>query len=486
MTSLRPAPWEQTGYGDIVGAARSGDGVDVSFANGETVTVSPGLLGVPGAADFTLETDPEDPTRLRTSWADGTRDVDWSVIRAATDELFASELRARDTEESHRFGRRIRALRENRNLAQADVAKLADMAAPQLSKLEKGESDMRLSTLRSLLRAMNASFEDISGPDAPEFSGAALGRLAKAAGVHEAVVKLIAAHVPPAQIGATLGRAFGWSDAELNAGQLGVPAFAVDVRFKASSPQPENSPLLPMAHCVSAITAAGFDSPVGEVPADPRELRRELLGDSNGPVTLEMLLGWAWAHGILVIPLMGPGGFHAAVWSIEGRPVIVVKESRTLVAFWLFDIAHELGHIARGHLVAGGVVDLTSPTDPNTDDDLEREATDYALELLLPDHEALIADIHERAKPDPANKFKWVVKAVAEHANLSPSLLGVAAAYQLTDLAEPKDRWGSATNLGAADGSGRETAESYYRAHVPLAKLTDIDAGLIRSVVLSS
>jgi Zn-dependent peptidase ImmA (M78 family) len=222
------------------------------------------------------------------------------------------------------------------------------------------------------------------------------------------------------------------------------------------------------------------------VPADPQELRRELLGDSNGPVTLEMVLGWAWAHGILVIPLMGPGGFHAAVWSIEGRPVIVVKESRTLVAFWLFDIAHELGHIARGHLAAGGVVDLTSPTDPNTDDDLEREATDYALELLLPDHEALIADIHERAKSDPANKFKWVVKAVAERANLSPSLLGVAAAYQLTDLAEPKDRWGSATNLGAADGSGRETAESYYRAHVPLAKLTDIDAGLIRSVVLSS
>ena len=356
----------------------------------------------------------------------------------------------------------------------------------QLSKLEKGESDMRLSTLRSLLRAMDASFEDISGPGAAEYSGAALGRMAKTAGIHETVIKLIAAHVAPAKIGATLGRAFGWSEAELNTGQLGVPAFAVDVRFKASSPEPENSPLLPMAHIVSAITAAGVDSPVGEVPADPAELRRELLGAGQGPVTLKMLLAWAWAHGIIVIPLMGTGGFQAAVWSVEKRPVIVVKESRALVAFWLFDIAHELGHIACGHLANGGIVDLTSPTKPDTQDALEREATDYALNLLLPGHETLIAEIHERAKSDPRNKFKWVVKAIAEHANLSPSVLGVAAAYQLTDLAEPKDRWGSATNLGAADGSGRESAESYYRAHVPLAGMTEIDAGLIRSVVLSS
>lgn len=485
MSSPDPAPWEQPGYSDIVGAARTGDGVAVSFQNGETVTVSPGLLGVPGS-EFALETDAEDPTRLRATWADGARDVDWSVIRAATDESFASELRARDTEESHRFGRRIRALRENQNLAQKEVAKLANMAAPQLSKLEKGESDMRLSTLRSLLRAMDASFEDISAPDAAEFSGAALGRLARGAKVHEAVVKLIAAHVAPAMVGATLGRAFGWSEAELNAGQLAVPALGVNVRFKASTPDPEKSPLLPMAHVVSAISAAGVNGPVGEVPADPVELRRDLLGDGHGTVTLEMLLGWAWAHGIVVVPLMGPGGFYAAVWNVEERPAIVVKDSRTLVAFWLFDIAHELGHIACGHLADGGIVDVTAPTDPNTEDQLEREATGYALEVLLPGHETLIAEVHERAKGDPRNKFKWVVKAIAEHANLSPSLLGVAAAHQLTDLARQQDRWGSAVALGEDDGSGREIAESYYRAHVPLAGMTDIDAGLIRSVVLRS
>ena len=485
MSNTEPARWEQSGYSDIIGAARTEDGVDVSFANGETVTVSPALLGVHGA-DFTVETDTEDPTRLRASWAGGVRDVDWSVIRAASDELFASELRARDTEESHRVGRRVRALRENRGLAQRDLAKLVGMPAPQLSKLEKGESDMRLSTVRSLLRAMDATFADISGPEAQELSVAALSRLAKKARVPGAVLKRIAEQISPPQFAATLSRGFGWNTGELRGASLSAPAFNVPVLFKSHGEAPQNSPLLPLAHTISAISASVTDGPVAEVPADPGELRRQLLGDSEGPVTLEMLLGWAWAHGIIVIPLMGPGGFSAAVWSIEGRPVVVVKEARALVAFWLFDLSHELGHIAHGHLKAGGVVDLTSPTNPNTSDPQEREATRYALDLLLPGHEALIAEIHQRSLANPRKQFKFAVAKVAAAAKLSPSVLGVAAAYQLTDLARHQDRWGSATNLGEHEGSGRESAESYFRANVSLTGLNDLDAGLIRAVVLNS
>jgi transcriptional regulator with XRE-family HTH domain len=483
MNDPRPAPWEQPGYSDITGAVRTGNGVEVSFANGDTVTVSAGLLGA-HSPDFAIQADAEDPTRLRVTWAGVVRDVDWSVIRAASDEAFASELRTRDTEESHHVGRRIRALRENRRLAQRDLAKLVGMPAPQLSKLEKGESDMRLSTVRSLLRAMDATFADISGPEAKELSAGELSSAAKKAGIPSAVVKRIAEEVAPAQLAATLSRAFGWSREELGAGRLAIPQFDVPVRFKAASTQPKDSPLLPLAHTVSAISTSGFQTPLGEVPANPAQLRSLLLDGGEGPVALEMLLGWAWAQGILVIPMIGPSGFSAAVWTVEGRPVVVLKETRALVAFWLFDLAHELGHIARGHLDGGGVVDLTSPTNPDTADPLEREATAFALDLLLPGHETLIAEVRERSWRDPRKKFKFAVDDIARAAKLSPAVLGVAAAYQLTDIARPQDRWGSATNLGKPDGSGREIAESYFRANVPLGGLTDIDAGLIRAVVL--
>lgn len=485
MSEHTQSRWEQPGYSDITAAARTSDGVEVHFENGDTVTVVPALLGVT-EGEFTAGVDPEDPTSIRVTSGDATRSVDWSAIRVATDPAFAGELRARDAEESHRVGRRLRALREDRGIAQRDLAKLVDMPAPQLSKLEKGESDMRLSTLRALLRAMNATFADISGPEAPEHSVAALSRLAKQAGVPDTVLKAIAARVTRSRFAAALSRGFGWSTEELYAGELRAPRLAVAPVFKASGKQPQDSPLLPLAHAVSAISTSKYDTPVGEVPADPETLRNQLLDGAQGPVTLEGLLAWVWSHGIIVIPMTGPSSFSAAAWTVEGRPVIVLKESRALVAFWLFDLAHELGHIAHGHLKAGGVVDLTSPTNPNTSDPQEREATDYALDLLLPEHETLIAEIHQRSLANPRKQFKFAVAKVAAAAKLSPSVLGVAAAYQLTDLARHQDRWGSATNLGEHEGSGREIAESYFRANVSLTGLNDLDAGLIRAVVLNS
>jgi transcriptional regulator with XRE-family HTH domain len=485
MSPTESAHWEQPGYGDITSATRTLDGVEVGFANGQKVLVSPALLGVP-TSDFDVAADADNSTKLQVSWDGGSREVDWSAIRAATDPAFARELRTRDADESRRIARRLRALREDRGLAQATLAKLVDMPAPQLAKLERGESDMRLSTIGSLLRALDASFADISGPDAPERSVTILSRLAKRAGVPDSVLKVIAAQVSRAQFAPALARGFRWSTEELQDAQLSAPVLVPAPLFKASSPQPEDSPLLPLAHTVSAISTCGYDGPVGEVPVDAEELRRQLLGGGKGPVTLEMLLKWAWTQGIIVIPMLGPSGFSAAAWTVEGRPVVVLKESRTLVAFWLFDLAHELGHIACRHLAAGGVVDLTSPTDPSTTDPHEREATAYALDLLLPGHESLIAEVRQRSLKDPRKQFRWAVEKVAAAAKLSPAVLGVAAAYQLTDIARPLDRWGSATNIGKPEGSGREIAESYFCANVSLHELSDIDAGLIRAVVLSS
>ncbi len=484
MSGEQTRSWEQPGYSDITAAARTTDGVLVSFADGATVTIGPGLLGVQ-SADFSVEVDPDDPTRLRACWVGGMRDVDWSVIRAATDETFASELRARDTEESHRVGRRVRALRENRGLAQRDLAKLVGMPAPQLSKLEKGESDMRLSTVRSLLRAMGATFADISGPEAQELSVSELSRLAKKAGAPDAVVKRIADAIRP-QFKAALSRGFGWSGQELDTGQLGVPRLQVPVLFKANSPKPHDSPLLPLAHTLSEISAALYDAPVTDVPSDPGELRRQILSGENDQLTLRVLLVWAWGAGILVIPMVGPSGFSAAAWNVAGRPVIVLKESRDMIAYWMFALAHELAHLALGHLVDTGVVELTASREADRTDPQEHDANIYALDLLLPGRATLIGEIRKRSEADGPRLFKGAVEQVAAKAKLNPAILGVVASYELTDIARPRDRWGSTENIGKPEGSGRKIAEEAFSANVSLEKLTDLDRALVLALVLSS
>jgi transcriptional regulator with XRE-family HTH domain len=485
MSTPEQSRWEQPGFSDITGAARSAEGVQVQFANGDTVTVDPGMLGLTGA-DYSVEVDPDDPSSVHLRTDDGTRTVDWSAIRAATDSAFARELRDRDAKESRRIARRLRAMREDRGLAQSALAKLVDMPAPQLAKLEKGESDMRLSTVHSLLRAMDATFAEISGSDAPEVSVTALSRLAKKAGAPDAVLKRIAGAVSRSQFAAALSRGFGWSSGELHGGQLGTVQLPVEVLFKARGAEPHDSPLLPLAHTISAISASVCEGPVSEVPADPAELRRAMIPGGEGPLTLDMLLAWVWSAGILVIPMTGPGGFSAAVWAVEQRPVIVLKEQREMLAYWLFDLAHELGHIAHGHLGRRGVVELTSPREGDRSDPQEREANAYALDLLVPGHQELVADIRERSQANGPLLFKGAVEQVARTAQLNPALLGVVASYELTDIARPRDRWGSTQNLGKAEGSGRKITERHFAANIALTGLKDLDAALIRALVLSS
>ena len=485
MTDSNRQAWEKPGYSDVIAAAQTESGVEVRFANGDTVTVSPGLLGV-SAANFSVQVDSEDTTRVRVIAGTNVRDVDWTVIRAASDAAFARELRDRDTEESRRIARRLRALREDRGIAQAAVAKLVDMPPSQLAKLEKGESDMRLSTVGSLLRALDASFADISGPDAPEVSVKVLSRLAKKAGAPEPVLRRILAQVSRSQFAAALTRGFGWSAEELDSGQLGVLALAGPVRFKSRSAQPQDSPLLPLAHTISAISAWVCEKPVAAVPEDPADLRRALLPDGHGRVTLELLLSWSWSAGMLVIPMAGSSGFSAAVWTVEGRPVIVLKETRGMIAYWLFDLAHELGHIALGHLAQGSVVDLSNPSPADTTDAQERAANEYALALVAPGHERLLAAVRERSEADGPNLFKGAVESVAAEADLSPELLGVIASYALTDIADDNSRWGSTENIGKLEGSGRELAEAHFAGNISLDGMKTLDAGLIRALVLSS
>ena len=132
------APWGQAGYSDIVAAARQDDDLTVEFANGDVVRVAPTRLGITDP-EFDVESGEDGRLSVRIVFGDGsTRDVSWMQIRSATDPLFAQELRHRDADQSRRIGLRLKALREDRNLSQRDLADLAGMTAPQLSKIEKG------------------------------------------------------------------------------------------------------------------------------------------------------------------------------------------------------------------------------------------------------------------------------------------------------------------------------------------------------------
>jgi len=474
-------PWMETGYGDVESAARRDGVLEVVFANGDVVHIDPAALGASG--EFTLQV-ADGGAAVLVSTQHGEREIDWMVVRSAADPTFAQELRERDAQEARRIGRRLRALRENHGMSQKAVASVVGMSPPQLAKLEQGETDMRISTLRSLLRALGATFADIAGPDAPEISAKELTKRAQRVGVPAEVVKRIAGAVDPRQLVDVVARAFEWDVHSILADEMMPPVLAAPVILKRrSNTGDDGQALLALAESLARRSALAYSGLPGKIPDDPQTLRT-LVADDRAEITLEALVRWCWQTTIVVVPMEAKGGFSAGAWVIGDQPVVVLKETPDYMAYWLFALAHELGHLALEHVTDGGLVDVGRAAWEGQSDDQEKAANRYALDFLVPGWREMLDEIKHQSQPDPDGTFKFKAIAAAKARRYNAPLVLLVAAFGLPDVARTESRWGSAINEAKSEGSAREVVAGEYARHVDLEQLDRLDALLIRAVAL--
>lgn len=476
--------WEEEGYGEIVSVEPGETTIVVHFANGDTVKVPRSSLGIDKDTSLVVE---EESGGLIACGARGKREIDWMVVRRGDDPEFAEVIRERDADESRRIGTRLRVARENAGLSQKAAAEMAGMAAPQLAKLERGTTDMRISTVRSLLRALGVSFADVAGPDAPEVSIPELIRRGVKSEAPKEILQKIATKVNPRQLSEVLARGFAWDPVALLAGVPKNPKLDFDVAFKARAPEKaRQSPILRLARTLSEICADASSVVINELPADPTVIRERVIGE-QGELTLAALCEWAWGMGIVVIPMSGPG-FSAAAWHVDERPTVVLKATQEYNAHWLFELAHEVGHLALGHASGNDwVVDVDQPKPQSTVDTQEREANDFALSLLVPDRAQLLAAIKSGSGTSIKQqklRFKGEVERLSGEHGLAPGLLGFVAAYGLPEVAESGDRWGSATNLAKKEEFARPIVRAAFERHISLGGMPELDAALVEAVVL--
>lgn len=93
--------------------------------------------------------------------ADGRIEIPWSSLRALTDREYSAHLVTAAEEQARQVGRRIRELRESRNLSGKELAERAGIAPQSLSRIEHGHHDVVFTTLQRILAAMGASLKDL-------------------------------------------------------------------------------------------------------------------------------------------------------------------------------------------------------------------------------------------------------------------------------------------------------------------------------------
>jgi Zn-dependent peptidase ImmA (M78 family) len=114
---------------------------------------------------------------------------------------------------------------------------------------------------------------------------------------------------------------------------------------------------------------------------------RNIIFDSDEIISLESLLKLCWQRGIPVLHYNNfpqkTNKFQGMVTYTGDRPVIIISFSDISPSRLLFILAHEIGHIYKGHISIeiGSMIDET--IDSNSVDEEEIEANEFAGELLL-------------------------------------------------------------------------------------------------------
>jgi hypothetical protein len=137
---------------------------------------------------------------------------------------------------------------------------------------------------------------------------------------------------------------------------------------------------------IGRLLIRGVPAGHGFTGLSPLELRESIL--SSAPyVDLQQLLATCWALGVPVMQLrvfpLTTKSMHAMVIESGGRHAILLGRNASYPAPAAFTLAHEIGHIACGHMRGAlALIDIEDPALAKDRDAQETEADAFALSIL--------------------------------------------------------------------------------------------------------
>ena len=495
--------WDAREYQRIVSASRRGDELVVQFEDGSWVNVDAQRVLPPDARAPQWDAMTFNPYEIVIPTLGGEFEVPWSTIRVLTDREYGAYLADAADEEARQIGLRIKELRNNRNLSSKELAERAGITPQSLSRIEHGRHDVVFTTLQRLLAAMGYGLKDLSAePQRPMSIKAILKRLAEVGVDQDLVLTRILTKRVRDQVAAGPGnrdagslvdaiarevsRVFSWSvsailgNEPLRFDPSLIPATKFKVRGRVNELRATAYTFY--AHYLALLVLGAMPHrELRPIPGDADELRRAVT-EQYGSLDFEAVLRFAWDCGIPVIPLRDPGAFHGACWRSTGRSVIVLKQLTDSQARWLYDLLHEMKHVAshlsdeRPAIVEGS--EISPMSDQYRDSDEEWEASEFASDAVLYGRADELAQQCVEMARGSVEQLKSAVQRVAAIEHVSVDVLANYLAYRL--MADNRiNWWGAANNLQTTDPSPWRTARDLLLERVELDRLNSQDRDLL-------
>lgn len=157
--------------------------------------------------------------------------------------------------------------------------------------------------------------------------------------------------------------------------------------FKRNSSLSED--VLATARCLAVraaqVACEALRTPIAAIPGSGAAIRNQIISKGHSCVDFENLADYCWDCGVAVLHVSRfPRGARkpdALAGVFNERPAIVIMKRHKYAAWLLFLLAHEIGHIALGHLTDNKVL-VDDRVAPDDSDALEAQANTFAVELL--------------------------------------------------------------------------------------------------------
>lgn len=189
--------------------------------------------------------------------------------------------------------------------------------------------------------------------------------------------------------------------------------------------------------CSLAMTAAKLAvqaMPNAYVKPDAAaELRRSLLSNPEQRwIDFSTLLQYCWQIGIPVLHLShlpnGAKKMDGLALSVGGRPAIVLTSKRPH-GYMLFHLAHELGHIAEGHVDEDGAWAIDTEIDAADEQEDEVAANRYGFTVLT--GEPIFKGLAESASiPKKGTQLALASMVMASSRRIDPMHVALATAHR--------------------------------------------------------